>query len=85
MPGPPYFVWAHNPTMRSLWHCWDTLQLVSGISVKGIQGNNKSLSEYAFTIPFSMIGSVLHGIHCSPFSGHLGLKRTLQRYCGRFF
>ena len=85
MPRPPFFVWAHNPTLRALWHCWDTLHLVNGILVKGVQGQPTSLSEYAFVIPFRMIDSVLQGIHCSPFSGHLGLKRTLQRARGKFF
>ena len=49
------------------------------------QGQPTPLSEYAFVIPFSMILSVLHGIHCSPFSGHLGLNRTLHRARGKFF
>jgi len=38
MPRPPYFVWAHNPTLRALWHCWDALHLVNGILVKSTQG-----------------------------------------------
>jgi len=85
MPRPPYFVWAHNPTLRALWHCWDALHLVNGILVKSTQGQPTSLSQYAFVIPFSMVHSVLYGIHCSPFSGHLGLNRTLQRARGKFF
>jgi len=32
-----------------------------------------------------MVHSVLYGIHCSPFSGHLGLNRTLQHARGKFF
>jgi len=85
MPQPQYFVWAHNPTLRALWHCWDALHLVNGILVKSTQGQPTSLSQYAFVIPFSMVHSVLYGIHCSPFSGHLGLNRTLQRARGKFF
>ena len=85
MPRPPYFVWADNTTLRPLWQCWDTLHLVNGILVKRVQGQPTSLSEYAFVIPFSMIHSVLHGIHCSPFSGHFGLNRTFQRARGKFF
>ena len=84
MPRPPYFFWAHNPTLRALWHCWDVLHLVIGISVESFQGQPTSLSQYAF-IPFTMIHSVLHGIQCPQFSGHLGLNRTLQRARGKFF
>ena len=85
MPLPPYFVWAHNPTLMALSDCWDALHLVNGTLVKTIQGQPTSLSQYAFIIPFSLILSIFHGIHCSPFSGHLGLNRTLQRVRGMLF
>ena len=85
LPRPPFFVWARNSTLRALWHCWDSLLLVGGLLVKKIKTPSRSLSEYVFVIPEKLINSVLQGIHSSPFSGHLGIKRTLNRARGRFF
>ncbi len=85
LPKPPHFVWARNPTLRTLWNCWDSLLLVNGLLVKKVPTPNKSLPEYVFVIPTGLINSVLQGIHNSPFSGHLGVKRTLLRARSRFF
>ena len=60
MPQPPYFVWAHNPTLEALWYCWGALHLVDGILVKSTQGQPTLLSQYAVVIPFSIVHSVLH-------------------------
>ena len=46
---------------------------------------DKSCPHYAFVIPASMVGSVLSGIHGSPASGHLGLKKSLLRAQSRFY
>ena len=59
--------------------------MVGGLLVKKINTPSRSLSEYAFVIPEKSINSVLQGIHSSPFSGHLGIKRTMNRARGRFF
>ena len=29
-PKPPVFVWTHNATLRTSWHCWDQLYLQDG-------------------------------------------------------
>ena len=84
LPKPPYFVWAKDPSLRVFWHCWDELCLSSDILVKNLS-HNGSHSDYAFVIPAGLIDSVLNGIHSSPFSGHLGIKRTLLRARNRFF
>jgi len=84
-PRPPYFVWARNPTLRVFWHCWDNLHIVNGFLVKDVESINGSIPEYAFVIPTKLIVPVLNGIHSSPFSGHMGVKRTLLRARNRFF
>ena len=61
----------------------DSLHVVNGLLVKST-GNN-SFPQYAFVVPQCLIESVLQGIHCSPFSGHLGIKRTIMRTKHRFF
>ena len=82
-PKPPQFVWGHDPVMRAYWNCWDSLHVVNGLLVKST-GNN-SFPQYAFVVTQCLIESVLQGIHCSPFSGHLGIKRTIMRTKHRFF
>jgi len=46
---------------------------------------DQSLPQYAFVIPEHLVQSVMQGLHCSPFSGHLGIKRTLQRAKEHYF
>ena len=78
MPKPPYFVWAGTPSLRVFWHCWDDLYLVNGLLVKNLSANH-SLPHYSFVIPGHLVQSVMQGLHCSLFSGHLGIKRTLLK------
>ena len=84
MPKPPYFVWGREKMMRTFWHCWDDLHIVNGLLVKSLSVD-QSLPQYAFVIPEHLVQSVMQGLHCSPFSGHLGIKRTLQRAKERYF
>ena len=84
MPKFPYFVWAGTPSLRVFWHCWDDLYLVNGLLVKNLSANH-SLPRYSFVIPGHLVQSVMQGLHCSPFSGHLGLKRTLLKAKERYF
>ena len=84
LPKPPYFVWADNPSLRTFWHCWDSLFLSNGLLAKNLSTDH-SLPRYAYVVPEALVDSVLYGIHCSPFSGHLGIRRTLHRAKERFF
>ena len=83
-PKPPYFVWSKDPALRVYWHCWDDLFITNGLLVKDLTVD-KSCPNYAFVIPTNMIESVLTGIHSSPFSGYLGVKRTVLRARSRFY
>ena len=85
LPKPPFFVWAKDPVLRAFWNCWDSLHIVNGLLVKAPSTQTRSLPEYSFVIPTNLIDSVLQGIHSTPFSGHLGVKRTLLRTKNRFF
>ena len=84
MPKPPYFVWGREKMLRPFWHCWEDLHVVNGLLVKRLCVD-QSLPQYAFVIPEHLVQSVMQGLHCSPFSGHLGIKRTLQRAKERYF
>ena len=84
MPKPPYFVWGREKMLRPFWHCWEDLHVVNGLLVKRLCAD-QSLPQYAFVIPEHLVQSVMQGLHCSPFSGHLGIKRTLQRAKERYF
>ena len=84
MPKPPSFAWAGTPSLRVFWHCWDDLHLVNGLLVRNLSANH-SLPRYSFVIPEHLVQSVMQGLHCSPFSGHLGIKRTLLKAKERYF
>ena len=82
MPKPPSFVWCHDPILKALWHCWDSLHIVNNMLVKS-DNPESALPEYSFVIPSHLVPSVLQGIHSSPFAGHLGLKKPfcVQKNC----
>ncbi len=82
LPKPPFFAWEKDPLLKTFWYIWDDLFLHNGMLVKRL---GTSISNYAFVIPNELITFVLKGIHCSPFSGHLGIKRTLKRARERFY
>ena len=84
LPKPPYFVWSSDPVLRFYWPCWGELLITNGMLVKDLTVD-KCYPNYAFVIPTHMIDSVLTGIHSSPFSGHLIIKRTVLRACSRFY
>ncbi|MEL7426754.1 MAG: RNase H-like domain-containing protein [Bacteroidota bacterium] len=84
LPKPPQFVWGKDPVFHAFWQCWDLLHVVNGLLVKSNAGES-AFPQYAFVVPHSLIQSVLQGIHCSPFSGHLGIRRTILRTKNRFY
>ena len=84
MPKPPYFVWGREEMLLTFWHCWDDLHIVNWLLVKSLS-SDQSLPQNAFVIPEHLVQSVMQGLHCSPFSGHLGIKRTIQRAKERQF
>ena len=83
-PKPPYFIWAGTPSLRVFWHCWEDLHLVNGLLVKNLSANH-SLPHYSFVTPGHLVQSVMQDLHCSPFSGHLGIKRTLLKAKDLYF
>ena len=83
MPKPPYFVWGREKILRPFCHLWEDLHAVNGLLVKRLCAD-KSLPQYAFAIPEHLVQSVTQEFHCSPFSGHLEIKRTLQRAKERY-
>ena len=84
LPKPPYFVWAQDPSLRVFWHIWGDLFLCNGLLARKLS-SDASLPRYVYVVPKQLVPSVLYSIHNSPFSGHLGLRRTLQRAKERFF
>ena len=77
LPKPPFFVWAQDPYLRVFWHDWATLFIHNGLLVKRLSAEN-SVLKYACVTPPVLVASVLDGIHCSPFSGHFGVKELFN-------
>ena len=83
-PKPPVFVWAQNKILRTLWNRLDHLYLQDELLVKK-PDKHLSFQQYAFVITKAFISSVLQGIHSSPFSGHLGVNKSLFHARNRFY
>ena len=52
--------------------------------MEDVENSNGPLPEYIFVIPTTLIVPVLNGIHRSPFSAHMGVKRTTFRARNHF-
>lgn len=50
LPKPAFFVWAHDPVLRTFWHCWDFLNIVNSLLVKSSE-NFAAFPQYAFVVP----------------------------------
>lgn len=64
---------------------YDRLVIRDGLLVRSYRQKRRSFPDYAIVVPKAVIPNILKGIHDCPFAGHLGITRTLDRICARFF
>jgi len=81
---PEFSEWAGDPTLRRFWYQYDRLFLRDNILVRSVR-KDSHIPRYAVVVPESLVQEVLRGIHDSPFAGHLGVTRTLDRIRERFY
>ena len=81
---PEFSEWAGDPTLHRCWYQYDRLFLRDNILVRSVR-KDSPIPRYAVVVPESLVQEVLRGIHDSPFSGHLGVTRTLDRIRERFY
>ena len=81
---PEFNEWAGDPTLRRFWYQNDRLFLRDNILVRSGR-KDSPIPWYAVVVPESLVQEVLRGIHDSPFAGHLGVIRILDRIRESFY
>ena len=76
--------WRHDRNLVIFWRHYDTLFVRDGLLYKSLKTKNTH-PEPAIVVPKALETEILKGTHDSPFTGHLGVTRTLHRIRKRFF
>lgn len=78
-------VCANSPATRHYWNCWDLLDLRDGVLFRKFCKQNNTACNLQFLVPRIMREEILHQMHDSPLSGHLGKKKTREKTLQRFY
>ena len=76
--------WRNDPHFRPFWYHFDRLFVRDGLLYRALKSKS-SHPDPAVVVPKALQTDVLKGTHDSPFTGHLGVIRTLDRIRKRFF
>ena len=76
--------WRHDRNLVIFWHHYDKLFVRDGLLYKSLKTKNTH-PDPAIVVPKALETEILKGTHDSPFTGHLGVTRTLDRIRKRFF
>ena len=71
--------WRKDPHFRPFWCHYDKLFVHDGLLYRTLYSKN-SHPDPAVVVPKALQIDILKGTHDSPFTGHLGVTRTLERY-----
>ena len=82
---PKFSKWGHDRQLRSFWYCYDRLFIRDGLLVRSFGGDKKHYPNPVVVVPPALTEEVLKDMHDSPFSGHLGITRTIDRIRHRFY
>ena len=74
-----------SPASRHYWVLWDTLLLQDGLLCKNFIKKDGTGEYVQFVVPTTMKREVLHQMHDSVLSGHLGCKKTKEKIIQRFY
>lgn len=77
--------WRHDRNLAAFWHHYDKLFVRDGLLYKSQKQKNCTHPDPAIVVPKILETEILKGTHDSPFTGHLGVTRTLDRIRKRFF
>ena len=76
--------WRKEPHFRPFWYNYERLFVRDGLLYRSLNFKN-SHPDPAVVVPEALRTDILKGTHDSPFTGHLGVTRTLDRIRKRFF
>ena len=74
-----------SPASRHYWIIWDTLILQDSLLCKKFIKKDGTGEYIQFIVPTAMKKEVLHQMHNSVLSGHLGCKKTKAKIIQRFY
>ena len=74
-----------SPASRHYWIIWDALILQDGLLCKKFIKKDGTGEYIQFIVPTAMKKEVLHQMHDSVLSGHLGCKKTKAKIIQRFY
>jgi hypothetical protein len=76
--------WRHDRNLVTFWHHYDKLFVKDGLLYRSLKTKNTHPGP-AIVVPKALETEILKGTHDSPFTGHLGVTRTLDCIRKRFF
>ena len=94
----PLFLWKENdtrpsskdienmsPATRHYWHLWDSIDIRGGLLIKKFCRKDGIEDYTQFIVPFKLRNEVLHNLHDSVLSGHLGKKKTKGKLSQKYY
>lgn len=78
-------VCASSPTTRHYWNNWDSLEFKDGVLFRKFYRQNLTGCHLLFIVPHMMRKDLMHQIHGTITSGHLGKKKTRERALQRIY
>ena len=74
-----------SPATRNYWQYWDSLEIVEGLLMRRFTKKDNTGSFLQFVVPISLRDEILHQMHDTVMSGHLGRKKTLAKAKKSFY
>jgi transposase InsO family protein len=83
----PYGPEVHNssPETRHYWNSWDSLKLENGLLYRTFVRKNGSGQYQQLIVPKECRSTVMHQMHNSLLSGHLGNKKTREKTLMKYY
>ena len=76
---------AASPATRHYWNCWDSLAISGGVLYRKFMKKDATGTYWQLLVPRSVKKEVLHQMHSSLLSGHLGKKKTKEKALQRYY
>ena len=83
-PRPEFAAWCRDTRLKAFWYHFDRMFIRNGLLYRSFKAKNPH-PDPVVVVPKILEAEILKGTHDSPFSGHLGVSRTLERIRRRFF
>lgn len=74
-----------SPATRHYWNLWNTLEIRDGVLFHKFQKKDGTGEYVQFLVPRAIRDEILHQMHDSILSGHLGRKKTKDKILQRFY